>query len=147
MHDIRIETEAVTLPLRFALAASRAAAVLGAIRQKPSVLPQALTSLKDIQQLLECAARGESVIRNESMADYSAEAFSAYRLVRAAKAGTALLPRVTQLIKELDVTVIPPSEQLDALKQEFETLAKAALRESAGPIEAYPVGLQPSGVQ
>src|SRR5437870_607698 len=85
MQDVYVETEALTLPLRFAMVSSKVAAALKGIQQGKPLDEKARQSLRVASELLEQAAKGGTVLRDRSMSGYSAEAMSAYRLVEETK--------------------------------------------------------------
>ena len=144
MQDVYVETEALTLPLRFAMVASRVAAVLkglhlgGALDQKGK---QALYAAGD---MLERAAKGGTVLRDKSMAGYSAEAMSAYRLVRETKlpeAESRDAASLVQWLKEIAEGLRNLAENrqtnlpVAVLQNFFALLTQRSLDESAGPAE------------
>lgn len=82
MQDVYIETETLTQPFRFAMVASRAAAVLKGIQQGRGLDQKSKQALTNAAELFERAVKGGSVLRDKDMAEFSAEAMSAYRILK-----------------------------------------------------------------
>jgi hypothetical protein len=82
MQDVYTETGALTLPLRVAMVSSKVAAVLKGIQQRKPLTESSKQSLRIASEMLDQAAKGGAVLRDKSMAQYSADAMSAYRLVQ-----------------------------------------------------------------
>jgi hypothetical protein len=146
MQDVHVETEVLTLPLRFAMAASRTAAALKGAKQGQQLNEKEKHSLRALSGLLKCALQGGEVLRQKSMAGYSAAAMSAYRLVQEIQLPEAKVHDLTtevnlleQIIKDLhSIEESKPTKlPLDVLQRFSTLLTKRSLDESAGrPEEA-----------
>lgn len=145
MQDTYVETEVLTQPLRFAMVATRAAAVLKGIEEGKQLNQKERQALQNAVDLVHRATKGASVIRDKNMMDYSADAMSAFHLVRKTgvpgsdknpKPVISFLERVASALKSL---IKHPERKTKFSKkklQEFFTeLASRSLSESTTPSE------------
>jgi hypothetical protein len=141
MQDVRVETEVLTLPLRFAMVASRAAAALRGVRLGKPLDEKGRHTLRVLSGLMVRAEQGGKVLRDKSMASYSAEAMSAYRLVQDTKLPGvdrcdhgAVVKKLRQIATDLrGLAENKPTKLNSEILQEFtESLTRQSLNESAG---------------
>jgi hypothetical protein len=149
MQDVYVETEVLTLPLRVAMVASRAAAVLKGVTQGRVLDEKGTCTIRALSEILEKAAQGGTVLLDRSMENYSAEAMSAYRLVqktKKAKTGKEDTKNVVQWLiqnakglREL-ADKKQTNLQLENLQLFLVFLTKRSLNESAGRQDVLQMG-------
>ena len=141
MQDVHIQTETLTTPLRLAMIGSKVAAVLKGIHEGKPLSDKGKQSLRIASEMLDQAARGATVLRDRSMAEYSAEAMSAYCLVQETNlpgAETREPAVVVERLKELANGLRGLAEDrqqelpLLQLQQFFTNLTRRSLDESVG---------------
>jgi hypothetical protein len=130
MRDIAVQGEAFLLPLRFAMVATRAAAELRGVQEGKPLNERGVKSLLALSELLDIAAKGGTILRDKSMAGYSAEAMSAYRLIQSAKLPDPNFP--------VEADSSDPAQRVSSLQGMAEGLRTYARGESKTlPVEDY----------
>jgi hypothetical protein len=101
MQDTYVETDNLTLPLRFAMLASTTVDILECLKDGEPLDNDERHSILALSELLQSAAKGGKVLRDKSLANYSTEAMSAYRLVQKTESPTKEVRRLDDIIADL----------------------------------------------
>lgn len=145
MRDVARKVELISLPLRLAMIADRAAAALERIEGGGGLDADGESALQNVHKFIEEATHGKKIVGSTSMSGYSREAVQAYRLSERVKVLgniaedvgdtgeflSNLSGRVRRIQDEkpVDLAVVNP------LRDFFDKLARVSLSLDTGVLE------------